>query len=162
MAIARVELLEKLRDSYEYYYDLREVGNDAGELPLAIRAEFHSRDEGYVLVKAAKIWAMESNEYLYLFSAPSIDEKTAASCLDYAVKEGLSRVKPHSEHKETSSTAVFIADTIDPAVLELIRRRKEYKSFRLGLHGWAILRTCAVCLEKEMVVTNDAGKCLQK
>lgn len=160
MSIDRNLLLEKLKDAFEYDYNIVPVEDNPG-LPLVLRADFHSRGEGYVLVKSAKIWAMEANEHLYLFSADEIDEETAKKCLDYAVQDAFSRVKPHSEHKETSCLAVFVADKMEPEVLKLIRRRKEYRSYKFGLHGWSNLRACAVCLGEELVVTNKAGSCLK-
>ena len=53
--------MQKLRESYEYYYDI-EDGDAGSGLPLEYRAEFRVRSEGYVLIKRAKIWAAETNE----------------------------------------------------------------------------------------------------
>lgn len=75
MAWNRAGLLDKLRESYEYYYDITE--GDAGTgLPLLYSAAFHVRSEGYMLFKKAKIWAAETNEYAYIFSVPVLDAET--------------------------------------------------------------------------------------
>ena len=58
--------MQKLRESYEYYYDI-EDGDAGSGLPLEYRAEFRVRSEGYVLIKRAKIWAAETNEYAISF-----------------------------------------------------------------------------------------------
>ena len=98
LAIDRQKFLERLRGSYEYYYEVAEGDADSG-LPLLFYADFHVNDVGYVLVKSAKIWAMESNEYVYVFSAPRFDPETVHRCLDFALADGEPRIVPHKEHK---------------------------------------------------------------
>lgn len=163
MAKDRQTFLDRLRDSYEYYYTVEptEGGTENG-LPLVFRAEFHARDEGYVLVKKAKIWAAESNEYVYVFSVPHLDVETAESCLDYALSDGMPRIQPHPEHKDSYIIAVFVADVIDPAAEKAVRSRRFDKSFKFGFMGWAALMTATVELGKEMVFTNKMGRKLEK
>jgi hypothetical protein len=157
----RTGYLEKLKDSYQYYYNV--VPGDGGSgLPLEFFADFHARDEGYVLVKRARIWAMESNEYVYIFSAPTFDRDMAARCLDYAMADGEPRIVPHKEHKDSYIIAVFVADVIDSDAIKEIRSRKFDKSFRMGLDGWAGLKTAAVELERECITTNRVGSSLTK
>lgn len=161
LAIDRQKFLERLRGSYEYYYEVAEGDADSG-LPLLFYADFHVNDVGYVLVKSAKIWAMESNEYVYVFSAPRFDPETVHRCLDFALADGEPRIVPHKEHKESYIIAVFVADAIDPEALKEIRRRKFDKSYKMGLEGWAALKTAAVQLERECVTTNRVGSSLTK
>ena len=167
MSFDRAAFLDKLRDSYEYYYNVKTHEPDENDdLPLAISAEFHARDEGYVLVKKAKIWAAESNEYVFIFSAPSFNSETACRCIDYAIANCTDRIKPHSEHRSSFIIAVFVADNIDFSVQKEICRRKFDKSYKFGFHGWSTLKTATIDLEKEMIATNkpgeDIGKFLKK
>lgn len=156
MAWDRAGLLEKLRESYEYYYDITEGDAETG-LPLLYSAAFHVRSEGYILVKKAKIWAAETNEYAYIFSVPVLDAETASKCIEFALADGLPRVQPHPEHRESYIIALFVADVIDPEAQKIIRGRKFYKSFKFGLQGWVALKVAAVELEKELIETNKAG-----
>lgn len=157
----RTAFLEKLRDSYEYYYNMA-PGDGGSGLPMEFFADFHARDEGYVLVKRARIWAMESNEYVYVFSSPLIDRETAERCIDYALSDGEPRIVPHKEHKDSYIIAVFVADVIDSDAKNEIRSRKFDKSYKMGLEGWAGLKTAAVELERECITTNRAGSSLTK
>lgn len=161
LAINRESFLSKLSDSYERYYDIIEGDLDSG-LPLLFFADFHARDEGYVLVKSAKIWALESNEYVYVFTAPRFTAEEAKSCLDFALADGEPRIKPHKEHKDSYIIAIFIADVIDADAEKEIKRRRFDKSFKLGVEGWAGLKTAAVNLERECVTTNSVGSSLTK
>ncbi|NCB50459.1 MAG: hypothetical protein EOM54_01070 [Clostridia bacterium] len=167
MSFDRAAFLDKLRDSYEYYYDVKTLDPDENsDVPLVISAEFHARDEGYVLTKQVKIWAAESNEYVFIFSAPSFDGDTACHCIDYALADGMARIKPHSEHRNSFIIAIFIADAFDFTVQKEICKRKFDKSYKMGFHGWSALKTAAVDIEKEMIATNrpgeDIGKFLKK
>ncbi len=156
MAWDKTRLMQKLRESYEYYYDI-EDGDAGSGLPLEYRAEFRVRSEGYVLIKRAKIWAAETNEYAYIFSVPVLDADTASKCIDYALGDGFPRITPNPEHRESYIIAVFVADVIEAEALKIIRSRKFYKSFRFGLQGWSALKIAAVELEKELISTNKAG-----
>jgi len=167
LSFDRAAFLDKLRDSYEYYYDVTTHDPDENsDLPLALSAEFHARDEGYVLSKKAKIWAAESNEYVFIFSAPYFDSETACRCIDYALADGTARIKPHSEHRSSFIIAIFVADVIDFPVQKEICKRKFDKSYKMGFHGWSALKTATIEMEKEMVASNkpgeDIGKFLKK
>lgn len=131
MAWDKARLLQKLRESYEYYYDIDD-GDGGSGLRSSIALCSTSAAEGYVLVKQAKIWAAESNEYAYVFCTPHLDEETVGRCMDYALEDGLPRIVPDSEHRESYIIALFVADVIDKEAANAIRSRKYYRSFRLG------------------------------
>lgn len=160
MAKDRLSLLGRLKDSYEYYYEITDGDADSG-LPLMFYGEFHARDQGYVLIKSAKIWAAESNEYAYVFSTPHLNGETAAKCLAYAVEDGFPRVAPHKEHRDSYIIAVFLADVIDSDAEKLIRGCKHEKTYKFGFEGWSSLKAAAVDLERELITTNKAGANLQ-
>jgi hypothetical protein len=155
----RAAFLEKLKASYDYYYEIKYFDTEqTGALPLVMSAESHIRDEGYVLVKSAKIWAAESNEFVYVFSAPSLDKAMVARCIDQAIADGEAKINPHPEHKNSFIIAVFVADWIDPDAQTEIRKRKFGKSYKMGFHGWSTLKTAAVDIKKEMITVNKAGE----
>ena len=79
------------------------------ELPLVFRADFFSRGEHYFLTKSAVVWVNETNEYVYLFSAPSFDAETVEKCMDFAIEDAQPRVKPHKEHNYTNFITIFVA-----------------------------------------------------
>lgn len=161
VALNKESFMKRLGDAYEYYYAV-EYGDPEGELPLFLRGEFHANDVGYVLVKSARIWAAESNEYIYVFDTDTLDAETARRCLDYATEDGFAKVAPHKEHRETYIIAVFAANVIEPEARTLIRKAKYSRSYKHGFEGWSALRTAAVDLGEELVLTNKMGRCLEK
>lgn len=161
MAIERLSFLETLKDSYSAYYNIN-PNEGMTELPLAFRADFFSRGENYFLVKSAVIWVNETNEYVYLFSAPSFDVETVEKCMDYAIEDGLPRVKPHKEHNYTNFIAIFVADAFDADTVKAIKKRKFNKSYNHSLWGFSLLKSAAVDLGTKKVHTNSAGHDLSK
>ena len=156
MAMDRALFLAVLEDSYSAYYNILPAGETG--LPLAFRAEYFSRSEQYFLSKSATIWANETNELCYVFSAPSFTPELADRCMDFVIAESLPRVKPHKEHQYTNFKAVFVADSFDEQTRKAITKRRFEKSYHFSLHGYSALLTAAVDLRREEAFTNPAGR----
>ena len=88
MPFDRNQFIEDLKGSYEMYYDLLPE-EENGEIPLAFRADFHSRGEKYFLIKPAKIWSNETNEYVFVYSAPWFDSEMIDRCVQFALDTAL-------------------------------------------------------------------------
>ena len=92
----RAVFLEVLKDSYSAYYNIFPA--EEGEAPLAFRAEYIRRDERYWLTKSIKIWANETNEFAYVFSAESYDVETV---------KRLKRLCPRSSRIKSTSVQML-------------------------------------------------------
>lgn len=160
MALDRESFLKVLEDAYSAYYNIV-PDVDAGGLPLIFRADYFSRNERYFILKENTIWGNETNEYCYLFSAPSFDVQTVNKCIDYAIADMLPRVKPHKEHQYTNVKTVFVADGFDDETIKLIKKRKFSKNYRFSLYGYTALLTAAVDLSREQAFTNPTGQAQQ-
>jgi hypothetical protein len=114
------------------------------------------------LSRKAKLWAVEVNDYLYLFSMPKLDKEQARACVLFSIEDALPRVKPHNEHMYSFITAVFVADEAEKDALAFIRWRRFIKSYRLGFHGSSPLKTAALDIAREKIVTNNMGRDLRK
>ena len=110
--MTRLEAIDKLCDSYSAYFDVERFNDDDAELAATCFLYVHS--EKYVLVKAAKLWEADSNEYVYIFSVPHLTKEIFIRCRDYAYNEGMSHIEPKAGHMCSYITALFICDTCDP------------------------------------------------
>ena len=155
MAIPRDVFMEVLKDSYSAYYSIDETAET--ELPLAFRATYQSRDELFFFVKSANIWGNEKNEFAYVFSAPSFSPDEVKACVDYALADGLPRVKPHSEHQCTNIKVVFIAETAAEDSISAVEKQSFTKNYKFGLHGFTNLLTGIVDLSTQKTCTNKTG-----
>ena len=68
--MTREEALDKLCHSYSGYFDV--VRHEEPKGYLVAEAGLHIHSEKYVLVKAAKLWEADNNEYVYIFSVLSL------------------------------------------------------------------------------------------
>ncbi len=160
MAIERSLFLEIVKDAYSAYYSI--VPAEEGELPLAFRADYNAKDEQYFLVKSAKIWNNEKNEYAYVFSAPSFEKETVEKCIAWALEDMLPRVKPHKNHQYTNCKVVFIADSLEENVISAVQKSKFSKSYGfLSTQGYTELLSAAVDLSTEKTYTNRVGRGLE-
>ena len=152
----RAKFSEVLRDSFTAYYNIF-PDNDVPELPLDFRADYFSRAENYWLSKNIKIWGKETNEFAYIFTAESFDRETVDRCIDYALKEGLPRVRPHKEHQYTNIKVIFVADAFDKELVKHIQKKSFSKNYKFSLHGFTELKTAAVDLAEQKAYPNRAG-----
>ena len=82
--------------------------------------------------------------------------------MQYALDDGLPKVKPHKEHQYTNIKVIFLADAFEEDAITEIRRRKFQVSYHHSLWGYSSLITTAVDVNDEKVWTNAAGKDMKK
>jgi hypothetical protein len=133
----------------------------ASGLPLIAVCQHHTRSEKYVLSRKAKLWAVEVNDYLYLFSVPKLEKEQAQACVLFSIENALPLVKPHKEHMYSFITAVFLADEAERDALEFIRRRRFSKNYIFGIYGSSPLKTAALDIAREKIVSNNMGRDLR-
>ncbi len=155
MPLTCEQLTQALLNSYQAYYDIARVEDGS---PLLATCDFHSTSERYVLTKKAKLWAAETNEYVFVFHVPELTMDSLAKCRDLALKQGMEKIHPHSEHMYSHITAILLCDTAQPDALELLERYKKSANFKLSLHGWMEYRIAAVDLSTAEVFANRKGK----
>ncbi len=156
MAIERQKFLEILRESYCAYYNIVDMEAPC-DIPLVFRADYFSRSEKYWLDKKNVIWGNETNEYAYIFSAPEFTKELVEKCTDFALNDGLPRVKPHKEHQYTNVKVIFIADRLDEKEVKPMMKREFTKSYKFSFHGFTNLLSGAVALDTQEIFTNRAG-----
>ena len=156
----RNRLTERVTDSYSSYYDIiRDSGDGAeGSGYLAAECDFNMHSEKYFLTHKAKLWAINSFEYVFIFNIPYLTVPVYRESIEYARTKGLSKIEPGPEHMCSYITAVFICDGADSAALKMLRRCRIHKDFRFSLYGWMDMHTAAVIVDDGRVVTNISGR----
>ena len=117
MALDRLQFLDALEDSYSAYYNIKK-SDVKTELPLVFEADFFKRDERYFMIKSANLYGNETNEFVYVFSEENFSKEKANACIQYAMDDGLPRVKPHKEHQYTNIKVILVADSFDDETRE--------------------------------------------
>lgn len=155
----KAEILEKLLKAYETYYD---INCETPEDPFAAEASFHSHDEQFFLVKSARIGEAESNEFVFFAVEDDLDEGKLKKLDAAAWEKGLSRVKPHSNHRNTDITLVITGNHVTEEALALAPKLKHYKSYQWGFKGWSHYRLVVLERSSGRLSCNRQGKDLKK
>ena len=157
-AVSTSEVFTRMLKGYQAYFDIEQYEDGKDGVPLAAHCRFYVHSEKYVLVKKAKLWDADSNEFVYVFSVPELTAEIFEKCKDYAYEEGMKLVQPKPGHMYSYITVVFICDTCTPEGEKALKKCKIYKSFHFSWYGWMNVHTAAIVREGEKVFTNHMGR----
>lgn len=153
------EALPILLKSYIAYYNVTEENVTP---PFAAEAEFHSHEEQFFLVKAAKLSESESKEFVFFAVTEHLTLQLAKQYDETAWETGLSRVKPHDGHRNSDVVLFILADKIDDDAAAYLKKLRRYQSYRHTLHGWSHYRVIAQEMSTGKAVFNRMGRQLKK
>lgn len=161
---ARSELiLKRLLAAHETWFDVRRDVAVGGRTFPGF-AEFHSHGEQYVLSKRAKLWEVDSHEYILFDIVEHLEKNAFQDAVSFMKTEALKLVKPEPNHMSSNLSLIIIAHTVEQGVDALVRRTRFRKNFAWGIRGWSDLRIAVVDLSgasNGRVMTNAAGKPLR-
>ena len=160
MPIERQSFLTILEDSFSAYYDI--VPQEHPTLPMVFRGDYLKRDERYWLMKSIPIWASETGEFAYIFSAEQFSPELAKACIDFALEDGLPRVKPHKDPQHTDIKVRLIADSAQEETRRLVQKSSFTKNYHHSFWGFSNLLAAIVDLQEKKTYPNKAGYALEK
>ena len=153
-----IEALEKMLPAYMRYYNVtREV-----EAPFVATAEFHSHGEQYFLIRQAKMWDMDSHEYVYFATEDTLDEARLQTLIEAAWNDAMPHVEPSGSHRNSDVTLVLLTQYLNDAARKSIRRTRRSVGYLHGLQGWSNLRIGAIELSDGRITCNRHGSDLKK
>lgn len=151
------ELEKKLVRSFDIFRNY-EIDNKEFDL----FARYHLRAEKYFLTKSAKIYAMESNEYILVKMMYNLDNRNFELFKNSMIGSIDKLVELHDEHMSSVITGVMLTDKplneIDDDVLKKIAEFKYHKGFSFGFKGWVDIRLLLVSLNDGSNIANKKGK----
>lgn len=154
-------VLKRILTAHERWFDVQREYEYAGRT-FPGYAEFHSYGEKYVLVKRAKLWEVDTHEYLFFVLANRLDETQVRDLVSFMENDGLAKVVPEPNHMSSAISLVIVADSCTEEALRLVRKTKFRKNFAFGIRGWADLRVAVADLSTKRVTTNAMGKQLKQ
>ena len=154
-------VLKRILAAHERWFDVQREYEYAGRT-FPGYAEFHSCGEKYVLVKRAKLWEVDTHEYLFFVLANRLDETQVRDLVSFMENDGLAKVVPEPNHMSSAISLVIVADSCTEEALRLVRKTKFRKNFAFGIRGWADLRVAVADLSTKRVTANAMGKQLKQ
>ena len=152
------EALEQLLPSYERYYDVTRERRGS----FAATARFYTRGEQYFLIKSAKMWELESNEFVYFLPTDHLTEDQLAERIEEAWNDAMPQVHPSESHRNSDVTLVVLTPELGKNARKALRRFHRSVGYRHGMHGWSNLRLGAIELSDGKISTNRHGADLKK
>ena len=152
------EALEQLLPSYERYYDVTRERRGS----FAATARFYTKGEQYFLIKSAKMWELESNEFVYFLPTDHLTEDQLAERIEEAWNDAMPQVRPSESHRNSDVTLVVLTPELEKNVRKALRRFHRSVGYRHGMHGWSNLRLGAIELSDGKISTNRHGADLKK
>ena len=152
------EAIEKILPAFEQYYTV----NKDSEAPFCAQAEFRSHNEQYFLVRSAHIADIDSNEFVYFASEPTLSKEKLSELVNKAWQNGLSKVKPYNGHRNSDVTLIIITKMFECPLEKAIKKIKLYKSYKFSFHGWSNFKLAVVDLETQDIYFNRFGKDYRK
>lgn len=155
------QYLDKIEDKLIGSFDIKRnytINNTNYEM----FAEYHLRNEKYVLIKKAVVYAFENNEYSLIKYCESLSNDRLVKILNSLTESIESIVKPTKEHMSSTVTLVIVTDNIIKEdlnkVSKFIKGFNYNKGFAFGFKGWADMRLLLVSLNEGLIITNRKGK----
>lgn len=161
---AREDLLERILAAHQSFYDIRKDYLFEGKRFPAF-AEFHTYGEQYVLTKRAKLWEVNTHDFMFFEFADELDAAALTDEAAFITQKAIRKVAHGPNHMSSALTLVIIANRCTDEAFAAVKHTKFRKNFRLGLHGWSDLRLAVVDLSRpdgKNVATNAAGKKLKE
>lgn len=153
------EALNKLLPSFQRYYNIK---REEVEAPFVAEAVFQSHNEQYFLIKSARISEANSNEFIYFYTADSLNVTELQELDACAWERGIGNVQPNYYHRNTDVALIIIANQIEEDAFNMIRKLKHSKSYQFGLQGYSNYRLIALELSTGRVFHNRQGQSLKK
>jgi len=153
------EALDKLLRAYVTYYNIERENVTA---PFAAEAMFKSHGEQFFLVKAAKLSEAESGEYVFFATPEKLTAEYLSRLDEKAWETGLSRVEPHTSHRNTDVILVVLADSIDEEAFKAVKKLRRYQSYSFGFKGWSNYKVIALEVSTGKLTYNRQGESLKK
>ena len=150
------QVLDTLLKAHQAYFDVERDHEFAGKV-FPGYAEFHTHGEQYVLVKRAKLWEVDSHQYLFFDMVDVLDVAALDAWVEFMQTKALGKVQPKTDHMSSDVILVLIADAVEDDAASAVRNVRFRKSFKLGFHGWSDLMVAVVDLGQQRVIANKAG-----
>ena len=153
------EALQKILPLFEVYYA---VERETPVPPFSAEASFTVRDEHYALYRTVKYADAESREYIFFAVTDKATLETAKRFDEAAWSEGLSRVEPGPNHRNTDIALVLLADEVEPAAAAYFKKLRRSKNYKFMFHGWSNYRAIVIETASGAMTSNRLGRSLRE
>lgn len=154
-----LEALELVLRMYGEYYTVKREGAFP---PFLAEAECSVSDDLMTAFKSVKISSAVSREIVFFAAEKELTGERALALAEAAWNEGLSRVTPGPEHRNTDIILVILTDALSPEAAKEVKKLRRTKNYKFTFYGWSILRAVAIETPSGTIACNRMGQNLKK
>jgi hypothetical protein len=155
------EYVENLQKKLERHFNIEKDIILFGEI-IDVHAKFCNISGRTFITKQDVIDRCENYEYCYIKKVDTVTEEETAAYGQFLKKVVNEYIDPDKDHMSTYVTGVIIGSSINDNVKKAIEKYSYSKAYSFYLRGWCDVRLICVGLNDNEVVTNKAGKRVQK
>jgi hypothetical protein len=155
------EYIKNLNMKFERHFDIKKDITLFGEAVNIYAKHFNISGRTFI-TKNDIIDRCENNEHCFVKSFDTVTEKEIEDFGQFLKTVAEKLVNPGKDHMSTYITGVIVANNVADNVRETVKNYKYNKAFKFYLHGWCDVRYICVDLGKGEVITNKAGKMVNK
>ena len=148
-------IFENIIDAYAGYYDIKREGAAS---PFDAEAFLSNEAEQYFLVKAAKVASVNSYEYVFFIRKDDLRPEELIELDKRAWEEGMSRVKPDGDHKNTDVSLIVVTQKAAGDIPQVIKSLNHSRNYKFGLLGFSNYRLVVIEAGAQTVHTNRRGR----
>ena len=131
------------------------------EQPFDARADFISHNEQYVLVKAAHIADIDSNEHIFFKQCGALDSNELLMLHEKAWEQGQAMISPYYGLKNTDISLLILADGISGEASKMVSKLRHSAVYKFGLYGYSNYRLVVVDTGCGKIYCNRHGRTLK-
>lgn len=155
------EYIEKLISKFEINFDIEKDITLIG-YTVNVYAKFSNISGRTFITQNDIIDRIETHEHCFIKKLDSISENEILEFGQFLKKAADNMVNPSSDHMSTYITGVIVTNNVDENSRKAVKKYCYNKAFKFYLHGWCDVRYICVDLEKREVITNKAGRRVNK
>lgn len=155
------EYMENMQRKFEKHFEIEKDITFLGER-IDIHARFCNISGRTFITKNDVIDRCENYEYCYIKKFDNVSEEKVASYGQFLKKIADEFVKPGIDHMSTYITGVIIGNSIDDDAKNAVRQYSYSKAYSFYLRGWCDVRLICVDMNNNEIITNKAGRRVQK
>lgn len=155
------EYMESLRKKFERHFNIEKDLTVLGER-IDICAKFGDISGRTFITKNDVVDRYENYEYCYIKKVDNVTGEEVALYSNFLSKTVNEFVKPGINHMSTYVTGVIIGNSINEDAKNAVRQYSFSRVYSFYLRGWCDVRLVCVGTENNEIITNKAGKRVQK
>jgi hypothetical protein len=155
------EYVGNLQKKFERHFNIEKNISILGET-IDVHAKFSNVIGRTFITKKDVIDRCENYEYCYIKKLDTVTEEELAVYVRFLKKVVDECINPGKDHMSTYVTGVIIGNHINDSVKKIIEQYSYSRAYSFYLRGWCDIRLICIGLNDNEVITNKAGKRVQK